>query len=397
MAEIHDLFRKQFGYLPVHIVRAPAIIELIGAGSGLNHGLAIAAALDRHVEIACAPRSDAKCCVADGTTGPTGTFRPDTFVRNVAAPWADFPKAILQQFQKRGLRSGGFDALILDQVPVGTGLNRFAALQVATVLALRSLFPFRLARSGPGLPPERDSHGKLPPLTADEGWELASLCRAALREFLGIECRSIEHEAALFAKPWHLLSIDAPLSACETLPLFGCVCVLSRETSLQARPAVTEMNEMAIDFDAGARKLGLKSLRTADLGLMKANRERLSSHECECACYAVAETARAVAAEHALRNNDIAQFAAYMEQSADQYQSLFGPAPPSPLLQIGRSHHACFGGRLVPGCVGGAAVHLVAHHQADDFTCSLAGQYQQQTGQQIRSWVCTLGDSDGFG
>jgi galactokinase len=345
------------------------------------------------VEIACAPRSDAKCCLASGSSRQTETFRPDTFVRAVAAPWADFPKAILQQFHRLGLRLGGFDALILDRVPVGTGLNRFAALQVATVHALRSLFPFRLARSGPGLPPERDSHGKLPPLTPDERWELASLCHTASREFLSIECHSIEHAAALFAKAWHLLSVDAPLTACEALPLFGCVCILSRETSLQARPAVTEMNELANDLDAASRKLGLKSLRTAELGLVKSNRDRLSGREYECACYAVAETARAVAAEHALRNNDIAQFAAYVEQSDGQFQSLLGLPAPNLLLQVGRSHSACFGGRLVPGCAGGAAVHLVAHHQADDFMGSLAAQYQQQTGQQIRSWVCTLGDS----
>jgi galactokinase len=394
MAEIRDLFRKQFSYLPAHIVRAPAAIELIGAGSALRHGLAISATLDCPVEIACAPRSDGKCCLASRDSRQTETFRPDTFVRNLAAPWSDFPKAILQQFHKRKLRLGGFDAVILDQLPAGTGLNRYATLQVATVLTLRALFPFRLARSGPGLPPERDGHGKLPPLAAEECWELASLCRAASHKFLGIECHSVEHAAAFFAKAWHLLSIDAPLVACDTLPLFGCVCILSREVSLQARPNVTEMNELAKNLDAAARKLGLKSLRTAELGLVKANRNRLSGREYDCACYAVAETARAVAAEHALRNNDIAQFAAYVEQSNDQLLSLHGLQAQSPLLQLGRTHAACFGGRLVPGCVGGAAVHLVMHHLADDFMRSLATQYQQQTGRQVRSWVCTLGDSN---
>jgi galactokinase len=393
MAEIRELFRKQFGYLPAHIIRAPAAIELIGAGSGFSHGLAIAATLDCDVEIACAPRSDAKCCLATGPTRQIETFRPDTFVRNMAAPWADFPKAIMQQFQKRGLRLGGFDALILDQLPVGTGLNRCATLQVAMVHALRSLFAFRLTRSGSGLPPERDSHGKLPPLAAEECWELASLCRAASREFLGIECHSIAHAASLFAKAWHLLSIDSPLSACDALPFFGCVCVLSQEASLLARPAVSEMNELAKDLNGAASKLGLKSLRTAEMGMAEANRDRLTGREYECARYAVAESARAVAAEHALRNNDIAQFAAYVEQSSDQLQSLLSLAAPSPLLRLGRSHSACFGGRLVPGYVGGAAVHLVAHHQADDFVRSLATQYQQQTGLQIRSWVCTIGDA----
>src|SRR5678816_3594085 len=236
MAEIRDLFRKQFSYLPAHIVRAPAAIELIGAGSALRHGLAISATLDCHVEIACAPRSDGKCCLASGDSRQIETFRPDTFVRNLAAPWADFPKAILQQFHKRNLRLGGFDAVILDQLPAGTGLNRYATLQVATVLMLRALFPFRLARSGPGLPPERDGHGKLPPLAAEECWELAGLCRAASRKFLGIECHSVEHAAVFFAKAWHLLSIDAPLVACDTLPLFGCVCMLSGEVSLQGGP-----------------------------------------------------------------------------------------------------------------------------------------------------------------
>ena len=96
MAEIRDLFRKQFSYLPAHIVRAPAAIELIGAGSALRHGLAISATLDCHVEIACAPRSDGKCCLTSGASRQIETFRPDTFVSNLAAPWAEVEERLIE-------------------------------------------------------------------------------------------------------------------------------------------------------------------------------------------------------------------------------------------------------------------------------------------------------------
>ena len=60
MTDAKELFRKHFSQPPVHIVRAPGRLELLGNHTDYNDGLVLSLAIDKHLEFAASPRADGK-------------------------------------------------------------------------------------------------------------------------------------------------------------------------------------------------------------------------------------------------------------------------------------------------------------------------------------------------
>ena len=53
---------------------------------------------------------------------------------------------------------------IRGDIPMGAGMSSSAALEVATALTIRRLFPYSLSETGATVAPKRNPKGELPPL-----------------------------------------------------------------------------------------------------------------------------------------------------------------------------------------------------------------------------------------
>src|SRR5437764_166886 len=73
--------------------------------------------------------------------------------KNPASPWADYVKGVLEQLRKRGVLFSGFTAAIAGDIPIGAGMSSSAALEVATALTVRRLYPFSLTQTSTAQPP----------------------------------------------------------------------------------------------------------------------------------------------------------------------------------------------------------------------------------------------------
>ena len=145
----------------------------------------------------------------------------DKLTKNPAAAWADYVKGVLQQLQKRRVHFNGFSAAIHGTIPMGAGMSSSAALEVASALAVRQLFPFALADNGAAAAPVRDARGKLPPLAPGEKLNFAKLCRAAENDFVGVRVGLLDQISSLFGKAWHVMEIDFRSLAVELEPIPG--------------------------------------------------------------------------------------------------------------------------------------------------------------------------------
>src|SRR5688572_10266356 len=206
--EVVTLFKRHFGHAPVHIVRAPGRLELLGNHTDYNQGLVLALAVDRFVYLACASRTDGKIELSSTAFPERERFSTSQLEKNPAAPWADYVKGVLTELRKRGVPFSGFNAVLHGTVPMGTGMSSSAAIEVATALTVRKLRSYSLSPTGLATPPQPDDQGQLPPLTVQEKLEIAKVCQAAENNFVGVKCGLLDQISSLFGKEYHAIEID---------------------------------------------------------------------------------------------------------------------------------------------------------------------------------------------
>ena len=157
MFAVQNLFKRHFGYPPIHVVQAPGRLELLGNHTDYNEGLVLSVAINKYIYVAAAPRSDGKIELVSSAFPEREIFWLSEFKKNPAATWADYVKGVLGQLRKRGVHFRGFNAAIHGTIPIGAGMSSSAALEVAIALTVRKLYPFSLGETGATLPPRRDA------------------------------------------------------------------------------------------------------------------------------------------------------------------------------------------------------------------------------------------------
>jgi len=390
---VKAFFKRHFGYAPAHVAWAPGRLELLGNHTDYNEGLVLSVAVDKYMSIAASPRTDGKVELVSSAFPQRETFWISELKHNPAAPWADYVKGVLVQLRKRGVHFSGFSAAIHSTIPIGAGLSSSAALEVATALAVRQLFPYSLTELGASVPPPRDDRGRLPALEAREKIHLARLCQAAEIEFVGVNCGLLDQLSCLFGRAYQVMNIDCRFQSVHHTPLLGEAIVVC-DSGVKHRLAGGEYNELREQCESAARALGAKSLRSVEPARLKTDRGNLNQRQYECAYHVVGEIQRVVFAEKALGDDDHRQFGQYMFLSHESSRDFLKNSCPELdlLVELARAHPGCLGARLTGGGFGGATINLVAYHQAEDFMKTIAGQYEQRTGREMEPMVCQIVD-----
>jgi galactokinase len=302
-------------------------------------------------------------------------------------------KGVLEQLRKRGVHFSGFSGAIAGDIPIGAGMSSSAALEVATALTVRRIYPFTLTASGLGTPPIRDGNGELPALGREEKLSFARLCQAAENRFVGVRSGLLDQISSLFGKAWNAMSIDFEFLTVEHAPLIGEAIVVCN-SGVKHSLVGGEYNDLRENCESAARKIGAKSLRAVESKVLEANKAKLTQREYECARHIVSEIQRVVAGERALRAYDHRQFGQYMFQSHESSRDLLKNSTKELdlLVELARQHPACLGARLTGGGFGGATINLVTHHQAESFIAHMAAVYEERRGIKMRPQVCQIVD-----
>src|SRR5690242_17787568 len=118
MPDVRELFKRHFNQPPVHVVRAPGRLELLGNHTDYNNGLVMSLAVNRYIHIGSVPRSDGKIELVSSSFPEREVFWANELKKNPAAPWADYVKGVLDQLRKRGINFSGFNAAISSDIPI---------------------------------------------------------------------------------------------------------------------------------------------------------------------------------------------------------------------------------------------------------------------------------------
>jgi galactokinase len=277
---------------------------------------------------------------------------------------------------------------------MGAGMSSSAALEVATALTVRQLFPYSLCGNGLGTPPVRHDAGEVPDPVTGQKLQIAKLCQAAENEFVGVQCGLLDQVSSLFGKAFHAIELDCQSNTVEHVPMFGEVAVVVADTGVPHQLVGGEYNALRACCESAARKLGARSLRSVDPPYLAANKSLLDAREYECAYHIVGEIQRVVYGTRSLREGDFAQFGQYMFQSHESSRDFFHNSTPEldALVEIARNLEGCFGARLTGGGFGGATINLVHRGHVDQFIARLTAEYQRRTGAETHPMRCEIAD-----
>jgi galactokinase len=142
---VTKFFQEKFGNFPSYIVRAPWHVNLLGEYVDYNNGFVLPAAIDRATYLAFDPSKTDVSTLFAADFNQRAIFSPETLAAKTQIDtsflpdWAYYPAGVLWSLREAGLSTPPLNALFLSDVPGGAGLNSFASVETAFVLAWQTL------------------------------------------------------------------------------------------------------------------------------------------------------------------------------------------------------------------------------------------------------------------
>ena len=222
------------GVVPV-LASAPGRVNLLGEHTDYNDGFMLPVATPQRTEVRIAASRDSDFHFHSATLDQTVIWAGQQ------ASATDFSRYIIGCIDLLGIRGVVVPPLRLhvqSNLVVGAGLSSSAALEVATLRALRQYLRLEL-----------------------DDVTLAQIAQQAEIRYAGVNCGIMDQMAASLADESHMLFLDARTLETTLLPLPDDCELIVIDTGVQRRLAATGYNTRRGQCETAARMLGVKALR----------------------------------------------------------------------------------------------------------------------------------------
>jgi galactokinase len=365
-------FLNRYGVRPDWLAVAPGRVNLIGEHTDYNDGFVLPMAIERYVVIAARKATNSnlrRLRLASDAVQSTVDIPIDVRPTPSEPKWANYPRGVLAGFIDRGLVPPSIDALMVSNVPLGAGLSSSAAVEVAVATLLEMACDHDL-----------------------EQHEKARLCRKAEHDFAGVPCGIMDQMISVLGDSGGAILIDCRAETARCVPLADTqVSILVTNTNIRHSLGTGEYGKRRAQCCDAARKLGLESLRDANLQMLDAH-SGLTEIERRRARHVVTENERTLLAAESLMNGDMLRAGHLMYAShaslRDDYEV---SCPELDILvdcagNIGESR-GVFGARMTGGGFGGCTVTLLRTDCVEEVMSHLATDYRERTGRVATGFV----------
>jgi galactokinase len=322
-------FEQVFGYPAEASGEAPGRVNMLGEHTDYNGGFVLPTVIPRTTRVSLAESRDGRLHVQSAQLGSAdsaaqGDEPPAGFARYVFGCWA--------LLRERGHRLPAISVRVDSDVPIGAGLASSAALEVATLRALRTRFALSL-----------------------DDVRIACIGQEAEARFAGVNCGVMDQMASSLGVPGQMLFLDTRNLERTLIPLPAgtAICVLDCGTPRSL--AGTAFNQRRRECEQAACALGAESLReVTDLARVMQLQPPLDKR----ARHVLTENARVLTA---VRHASAVEFGKLMNASHASLRDDFDVSIPSlnALVDCLQRHPSVYGARLTGAGFGGACVALV--------------------------------------
>jgi len=358
-------FAKVYGAPPRWLAAAPGRVNVIGEHTDYNDGFVLPMAIERYTVIAAAPAVDPSIIQlrSNQLSEPVRIDLRQPLKPATKGTWYNYPLGVIAGFMQRGIKPGGFDALIQSTVPLGGGLSSSAALEVATATLLETM-------AGRQLDPV----------------EKALLCQKAEHEYAGMPCGIMDQFISVMGKKDHLLLLDCRSRKPELVPMTDdSVALLITNTNVKHELTGGEYATRRSQCEEAARILDLGSLRDAEPDKLERARPRMEDKVYRRAKHVLGEIERTLHAAEGVRSSNWPTVGQLMYASHASLRDDYEVSCPELdiIVEIAQALGASggvFGCRMTGGGFGGCTVALVQTDKVAAVSQQIASQYERRTG-----------------
>ncbi len=338
-------FEDLFGRSPEVTARAPGRVNLLGEHTDYQGGFVLPAAIRQQTTVSLARNGRERHRLHSENLGQTLEVTPGE-VGEGFAPYVTGCIALSGQ-------SEPLDVFISSEVP-GGGLSSSAALELATLRALRELY---------GLPLD--------------DVQLALLGQRVEHEFVGVMSGIMDQMASSLADTQHMLFLDTRSLERRKLPLPAGAQILVLDSGVPRTLAGSGYNERRAEVEEASRLLGVRELRDVQALSALATLPDLLRRR---AHHVVSENARVLEALDA----DAARFGELMDASHTSLRDDYQVSHPQvdELVALLQAQPGVFGARMTGAGFGGAVVALARQGQTEEVATAVLTAYSGQ-GKQV--------------
>src|SRR3989339_1030682 len=293
---VRKKFKELFNEEPL-LIRSPGRVNLIGEHTDYNMGFVLPAAIDKAIYFAIAPRSDDQCKLYAADMNDNYQFSVDN-LQFSKKQWPNYLMGVVDQLNKRGYKTNGFNCVFGGDIPLGAGLSSSAALEAGLAFALNNIFDLRIDKLS-----------------------LVKLSQKAENEFVGVNCGIMDQYINIFGKSGSALRIDCRSLEYDYFPFdYKDISIVLFDTGVSHSLASSEYNQRRKECALGVEIIKkdhsqIKRLRDVTLAMLNDYKNKLDSKIFMLCKYVVEENDRMMKACESLNKKDLKSFGKLMYQT----------------------------------------------------------------------------------
>ena len=338
-------FEDIYGVSPAVVAQAPGCVNLLGEHTDYNDGYVLPTTIPQVTTVSLRPAQEVRYAIYSAELDRYVKFMPE---QPPGEHFATYVYGCVRVALDQGASVPALDVHIASTVPIGVGLSSSAALEVATLRALRELL--------------------------SERWDdvtIAGYAQQAEVRYAGVQCGIMDQMAASLGAQGRMLFLDTRTLQRRVLPLPADSEILVVDSGIPPSLAATAYNARRAECAEAARLLGVPALR--DVADPHAA-EHLPDPLGRRARHVISENARVL---EACRDVSAADFGALMNAShgslRDDYEVSVRAV--DQLVELLQGDSAVYGARMAGAGFGGACVALCRTGMAGTVGSRIVGAY----------------------
>ena len=339
------LFESYFKHSPQINTLAHGRVNLIGEHTDYNGGYVLPTLIPQQISVAISLREDHQI---HGTSKEYGERQADLNSTKDNS-WLDFVRGAIHFIQIEGVKIQGLNIAVTSDIPSGAGLSSSAALEIAMLRALASLFNINI--------PSR---------------QLALMGQKIEHEFVGTQCGIMDQMACANTKLGEVLFLDCESLQTQIIPQFPDHRFLVIHSGSSRKLSEGNYNQRKSETSQAAKLLNIPSLRHASLDLVNTINNDVILRR---ARHIVSENSRVLQSVECFNKNDPETFGELMYQShqsmAEDYE--ISSSELNVLVDAAKLAGA-LGARLTGAGFGGCVVVLTSKDESEKVAGFIANQ-----------------------